>query len=72
MRDYRVSMSSEIYDVPLSFFEKMIVVREEKIGDVFFITRDNGHDNLTFSVHQAEYERAKADLRNLKIEEILK
>lgn len=72
MRDYRVSMSSEIYDVPLSFFEGMIMVREEKIGDVFFITRENGHDRLTFSIHQSEYERAKADLRNLKIEEILK
>ena len=72
MRDYRVSMSSEIYDVPLSFFEGMIMVSEEKIGDVFFITRENGHDRLTFSVHKSEYERVKADLRNLKIEGILK
>jgi len=72
MGGYRISMSSEIYEVPLSFFDGMNVVRDERIGDTHFVTFCTQDGQATFGVYFEIYERVKADLRNLKIEGILK
>ncbi len=71
MGGYRISMSSEIYEVPLSFFDGMNVIRDERIGDTHFVTFGSKGDQSTFSIYFEIYERAKVDLRNLRIEGIL-
>jgi hypothetical protein len=64
-------MSSEIYEVPLSFFDGMNVVRDERIGDTHFVTASSKDGQFTFGIYFEIYERAKADLRNLRIDGIL-
>ncbi len=71
MDGYRISMSSEIYEVPLSFFDGMNVVRDERIGDTHFVTAMSKDGQFTFGIYFEIYERAKADLRNLRIDGIL-
>ncbi len=71
MDGYRISMSSEIYEVPLSFFERMNVIRDERVGDTHFVTAGTKDGQFTFGIYFEIYERAKADLRNLRIEVIL-
>lgn len=71
MESYRICMASEILDVGASFFDRMKEIRNEKVGDTFFITIENGDGTLTFSIHENEYERAKIDARDSMIEKIL-
>lgn len=71
MSKYIIGMGTEMIDVPLSFFEKMNILREELVSDSYFIKFKNGESDLTFGIHKKEYERVKIDLRDKKIEDII-
>ena len=71
MSKYIIGLGSEMIDMPLSFFEKMNILREELVGDTYFIRFENGDSDMTFSIHKKEYARVKIDLRDKKIEDII-
>jgi len=71
MRNYIVGYGSEMTDMPLSFFEGLKILREEIVGDTYFIKFENGDSDMTISIHQNEYKRVKTDLRDKKIENII-
>jgi hypothetical protein len=69
--EIRINIGGDITDVHINFFINQKVIREEKIGDTYFITMENGEYNLTYSIHQNYYDKVKVELRNLKIDNIL-
>lgn len=71
MGKYIVGFGSEMTDMPLSFFEGLSILREELIGDTYFIKFENGDSDMTFCIHQNEYKRVKIDLRDKKIQNII-
>ena len=71
MGKYIVGFGSEMTDMPLSFFEKLGILKEELVGDTYFIRFENGDSDMTFCIHKNEYKRVKIDLRNKKIEDII-
>jgi hypothetical protein len=71
MGKYIVGFGSEMTDMPLTFFEKLNILREELVGDTYFIRFENGDSDMTVCIHQKEYERVKVDLRDKKIEDII-
>ena len=71
MGKYIIGIGSEMIDMPLSFFEGLGILREELIGDTYFIKFENGDSDMTFCIHQNEYKRIKIDLRELRINSIL-
>ena len=71
MGKYIVGFGSEMTDMPLSFFEGLSILREELVGDTYFIRFENGDSDMTVCIHQKEYERVKIDLRELRINSIL-
>jgi hypothetical protein len=71
MGKYIVGFGSEMTDMPLSFFERLNILREELVGDTYFIRFENGDSDMTVCIHQKEYERVKVDLRDKKIEDII-
>jgi hypothetical protein len=71
MGKYIVGFGSEMTDMPLSFFEGLSILREELVGDTYFIRFENGDSDMTVCIHQKEYERVKIDLRDKKIEDII-
>lgn len=71
MGKYIIGFGAEMTDMPLSFFERLSIIREELVGDTYFIKFENGDSDMTFSIHQNEYKRVKIDLRDKKIEDII-
>ena len=71
MGKYIIGIGSEMIDMPLSFFEGLGILREELIGDTYFIKFENGDSDMTFCIHQNEYKRVKIDLRDKKIQDII-
>ena len=71
MEKYRIGVFGEIEEVYISFFEGMEVLRQELIGDTWFICIVNGEDTLTFSIHDNYWQKVHADLRNLRIDRVL-
>ena len=71
MGKYIVGFGSEMTDMPLSFFEGLSILREELVGDTYFIKFENGDSDMTFCIHQIEYKRVKIDLRDKKIQDII-
>jgi hypothetical protein len=71
MGKYIVGYGSEMTDMPLSFFEGLRILREELVGDTYFIKFENGDSDMTICIHQNEYKRVKIDLRDKKIENII-
>lgn len=71
MGKYIVGFGSEMTDMPLSFFERLSILREELVGDTYFIKFKNGDSDMTFCIHQNEYRRVRIDLRDKKIEDII-
>lgn len=69
--EIRINIGGDITDVHINFFINQKVIREEKIGDTYFITMENGEYNLTYSIHQNYYDKVKVELRNIKIDNIL-
>lgn len=72
MRGYIIAFGSEMTDMPLSFFEGLSISKEELIGDTYFISFDNGDSNMTISVHKKEYDRVRVDLRDKRIEDVIR
>ena len=71
MEKFRINIGGEIEEVYINFFIDKIIIKEEKIGDTYFTTIENGSCNLTYSIHQNYYDKVKIELRNLKIDTIL-
>ena len=71
MNKYRIGVFGEIEEVHINFFECMVVLRQELIGDTWFFTIRNGKDNLTFSIHDNYWKKVKIDLRDSKIDFII-
>ena len=69
MGKYIIGFGSEMTDMPLSFFERLSIIREELVGNTYFIKFENGDSDMNFSIHQNEYKRVKIDLRDKKIED---
>jgi len=69
--EIRINIGGDITDVHINFFINQKIICEEKIGDTYFITMENGEYNLTYSIHQNYYDKVKVELRNLKIDNIL-
>lgn len=71
MSRYIIAYGSEMTDVPLSFFKGLVMLREELVGDTYFLRFENGDSDMTISINQKEYDRVKTDLRELKINSVL-
>lgn len=71
MDKFRISVYGEIEEVYINFFDYELI-RENRIGDVYFITIKNGKENLTFSIHENYYSKVPAALRDWKLNKILK
>ena len=71
MEKYRIGVFGEIEEVYISFFDGMEVLRQELIGDTWFICIVNGDGTLTFSIHDNYWQKVQVDLRNLRIDEVL-
>lgn len=71
MEKFRINIGGEIEEVYINFFLDQKIIDQNKIGDTYFITMENGSRNLTYSIHQNYYDRIKIELRNLKIDTIL-
>ena len=71
MSKYIVGFGSEMTDMPLSFFKGLRILREELVGDTYFIKFENGDSDMTICIHQNEYKRVKIDLRDKKREDII-
>jgi hypothetical protein len=69
---FRIAVYGEIEEVYINFFINQKIIKENKIGDTYFITIKNGKDNLTYSIHENYYTKVKICLRDLKINNILK
>jgi hypothetical protein len=72
MDNFRVNIGCEITDVHINFFIDQKIIRSEKVSDTYFITIENGDSDLSYSIHQNYYEKVKTELRNLKIDNILR
>ena len=72
MNKYRIGVFGEIEEVHINFFECMVVLRQELIGDtLFFIIRNGKDNNLTFSIHDNYWKKVQIDLRDSKIDFII-
>ena len=71
MEKYIIRVFGEEMDVFINFFDGMQVLRQELIGDTWFIDIVNGDETLTFSIHDNFWKKVQVDLRNLRIYEVL-
>jgi len=71
MEKFRINIGGEIEEVYINFFLDQKIIDQNKIGDTYFITMENGDHSLTYSIHKNYYDRIKIELRNLKIDTIL-
>lgn len=68
---FRINLGGEITEVYTTFFINQIIIRESKVGDTYFITRKNGKDTLTYSIHENYYNKIKGAIRDFKIDNLL-
>ena len=71
MNRYIINIDNGIVDVPINFFEDMLIIKEVFILDTYFIEFNNGKLKNLISISKREYDKVKIDLRNLKIDYIL-
>ncbi len=69
--EIRINIGGEIIDVHINFFIDQKIIDQNKIGDTYFITIENGDYSLTYSIHQNYYDKVKVELRDIKIDTIL-
>jgi hypothetical protein len=72
MEKFRINLGGEITEVYTTFFINKKVIRQNKVGDTYFITIENGKDNLTYSIHENYYSKVPAAIRDYKIDKIMK
>ena len=72
---YIIDLCGELTEVELSFFTKIKIMRHDIIGSVHFIGI-NGFtiygSTYTFSIHNNIWLQVQSDLRDKKIDEIIK
>ena len=68
---FRINLGGEITEVYTTFFINQKVVRQNKVGDTYFITIENGKDNLTYSIHENYYSKLPASIRDYKLTNLL-
>lgn len=72
MRGYIIGFGSEMTDMPLSFFEGLVILKEELISDTYFISFENGDSNMCISIYKNVYDRVRVDLRDKRIEDVIR
>jgi hypothetical protein len=68
LNDIHISISGIDYSVNIEFFERLDIVKEELIGDTYFIKSKDNMGFFQISVHKNYYDVIK---RDLKIKNIL-
>jgi hypothetical protein len=68
LNDIHISISGIDYSVNIEFFERLDIVKEELIGDTYFIRSKDDSGFFQISVHKNYYDMIK---RDLKIKNIL-
>lgn len=72
MEKFRINLGGEITEVFINFFLNQKIIRQNKVGDTYFITIENGKDTLTYSIHENYYSKVPAAIRDYKLSKILK
>ncbi len=68
---FRINLGGEITEVFINFFLNQKIIRQNKVGDTYFITMENGKDNLTYSIHENYYSKVPAAIRDYKLSNLL-
>lgn len=71
MEKFRINLCGEITEVFTNFFLNQKILRQNKVGDTYFITIENGKDNLTYSIHENYYSKVPAAIRDYKLSNLL-
>lgn len=71
MERYVIRVFGEETDVFINFFDGMEVLRQERIGDTWFIDIVNGYGKLTFSIHENLWQKVQVDLRDSRLDSVL-
>jgi hypothetical protein len=67
LNDIHISISGIDYSVNMNFFERLNIVKEELIGDTYFIKSKDDSGTFHLSVHKNYYDIVKRDLKIKKI-----
>jgi hypothetical protein len=67
LNDIHISISGIDYSVDVKFFEKLDIVKEELVGDTYFIRSKSGSGFFQITVHKNYYDIIKRDLKIKKI-----
>lgn len=67
LNDIHISISGIDYSVNMNFFERLNIVKEELIGDTYFIKSKDDIGFFHLSVHKNYYDIIKRDLKIKKI-----
>ena len=67
LNDIHISISGIDYSVNIEFFERLDIVKEELIGDTYFIKSKDNMGFFQISVHKNYYDVIKRDLKIKKI-----
>lgn len=67
LNDIHISISGIDYSVNVKFFERLDIVKEELIGDTYFIKSKDDTGGFQISVHKNYYDIIKRDLKIKKI-----
>ena len=67
LNDIHISISGIEYSVNINFFERLDIVKEDLIGDTYFIKSKDDEGNFYLSVHKNYYDIIKRHLRIKKI-----
>ena len=67
LNDIHISISGIDYSVNMNFFERLEIVKEELIGDTYFIKSKDDMGFFQISVHKNYYDIIKRDLNIKKI-----
>lgn len=67
LNDIHISISGIDYSVNMNFFERLNIVKEELIGDTYFIKSKDDSGTFQLSVHKNYYDIIKRDLKIKKI-----
>lgn len=71
MEKFIINLGGEITEVYTTFFINQVIVKENKVGDTYFITINNGDYNITYSIHENYYNKIKRSIRDFKLNKIL-
>jgi hypothetical protein len=67
LNDIHISISGIDYSVDVKFFERLNIVKEELVGDTYFIRSKSSSGFFQITVHKNYYDIIKRDLKIKKI-----